>query len=611
MSSDEPPDPEESVREAVERSRSGAPAVGEVVRDRFSTDEVFQRIVAAADEEITAGSRELFFSGLAAGFAITITFLLYASLTASTGGDPVLSALLYPLGFIYIIIGGYQLYTENTLPPVALTLERLVSIPALLRNWIVVLVGNFAGATLGAAALAWGGVFSAETAAVAVDLGRKGVATAPETLFLKAAFAGLIVAGVVWVEYAARDTVSRILVVYLAFLSVPLGNLYHIVVSYTEMVYLVLATDFSVLVGITEFALPVLAGNTLGGVLLVTVVNYFQTTERRLESARFEGARRQLSLREWLFGGFVGRSYVPLVDTAERRTDDDAYRVVVPISNPRTETDLVELACHVAGEHESAVVHLVHVVQVPDRRTGGYGVRQHNRIVSESDELLEGLRLAVESHDVDVETSTIVSHRSFEEVFGVADRERADLLLIGWGGDRPWGGGQVSGPSELRASPPCDLLALRDQDFDPSRILLPTVDAPDCDLGTEVARALQSAVGASSTFLHVVSGPEDRDAGEAFLQKWADDHDLRDADLVVDDSGDVEGAIAREAADHSLVVVGAVERGLLSRLMTDSLRLNVVDELDCSVLLAERPERRSLRERLLGRRPSEWEPAKR
>jgi len=45
----EPPE-QEQVREAVERSRSGAPAVGAVVRDRFSADEVFQRIVAAADE---------------------------------------------------------------------------------------------------------------------------------------------------------------------------------------------------------------------------------------------------------------------------------------------------------------------------------------------------------------------------------------------------------------------------------------------------------------------------------------------------------------------------------------------------------------------------------
>ena len=36
---------------------------------------------------------------------------------------------------LHIIIGGYQLHTENTLPPVALTLERLASVPALFRHW--------------------------------------------------------------------------------------------------------------------------------------------------------------------------------------------------------------------------------------------------------------------------------------------------------------------------------------------------------------------------------------------------------------------------------------------------------------------------------------------
>ncbi len=107
------------------------------------------------------------------GFAITITFLLYVSMKASTGGDPVLSAMLYPLGFIYIIIGGYQLYTENTLPPVALVLERLASIPSLLRNWVVVLSSNLFGGMLGALALASTNVLSADAAAAAAGFAQK------------------------------------------------------------------------------------------------------------------------------------------------------------------------------------------------------------------------------------------------------------------------------------------------------------------------------------------------------------------------------------------------------------------------------------------------------
>ena len=318
--SDEESPGEETVREAVERSRSGAPAVGEVVRDRFDTDEVFQRIIAAADEEIDTGARELFFSALAGGFAITLTFLIYSSMTAKSD-DPVISALLYPIGFIYIILGGYQLYTENTLPPVMLVLERLASIPTLLRTWGIVAFGNFLGGGLGALVLAYTGVFSPEAAAAAVDISQHGIETDFWDLFFKAGFAGLIVAGVVWLDFAARDTISRFFLVYIAFLMVPLGDLFHVVVSFTELMYLVYLGEAALFPGLVGFVLPVFLGNTVGGVVLVTVVNYFQTTERRLKSAREDGPERQLSIQEWIGGGSVGRTYVP-TDKPTRQSGD-------------------------------------------------------------------------------------------------------------------------------------------------------------------------------------------------------------------------------------------------------------------------------------------------
>jgi formate/nitrite transporter FocA (FNT family) len=313
---------ENAVRQAMDQSSHGAPAAGAVVRDRFSTDEIFQRIVVAADEEVTASRRELFFSSLAAGFAITLTFLLYVTASAATDNDPILSQLLYPLGFIYIILGGYQLYTENTLPPVALVLERLVSVPKLLKKWGIVLVGNFAGGGLGALALASTGVFSPKASAVAAEIAFTGVDTPMATLFVKAVFAGLIVAGVVWVDFAAGNTTTRLFVIYLAFFAIPLGKLYHVVVSFTEVVYLVALGELALSVGLFEFVLPVLLGNTLGGVVLVTSVNYFQTTRERLKSARFDGPARKLSIGEWLLGGLVGRSYVP-VDDGDHGPDGD------------------------------------------------------------------------------------------------------------------------------------------------------------------------------------------------------------------------------------------------------------------------------------------------
>lgn len=86
--------------------------------------------------------------------------------------------------------------------------------------------------------------------------------------------------------------------------------------------------------------------------------------------------------------------------------------------------------------------------------------------------------------------------------------------------------------------------------------------------------------------------------GREFLEKWVADHDLEWAERLVE-TGDVETAIENAATGRTLVIVGATERGLLSRIVGGSLTLSVLDDLDTAVLLAEHPHTRSLRERLL------------
>lgn len=299
-----------------ERPRTGestpasteAPAGGSAVEDIFSPDEIFQRVVANAQEEFSRSNRLLFFSGLAAGLTMSLSLVGATTLQAVWNGPNAraVGILLYPLGFLFVALGRYQLFTENSLTPVTLVLTRLASIPRLLRIWAVVLTANILGTAVAAWVLVHTGVLSEAAAGHALEWGRHLLSYDVGELFWKGIFAGWLVATLVWLGHAMREAAGRILVLWVIVLTIGYGGLAHCIVGACEVLFVVFSGQASAADFAIGFLAPTVVGNTLGGVLLVAILNYSQICEG-IFPGRGDPERDwhddQLSTREWLTGG--------------------------------------------------------------------------------------------------------------------------------------------------------------------------------------------------------------------------------------------------------------------------------------------------------------------
>lgn len=124
---------------------------GGQTRVRASAGDNYERVKHDATEELERPAAALAFSGLSAGATVGFGAVAAAAVSASLVGDQssrLLAAVFFPIGFIVVIIGRAQLFTENTLYPVTLVLDERRHLLATARLWAIVLGANLLGAIL-------------------------------------------------------------------------------------------------------------------------------------------------------------------------------------------------------------------------------------------------------------------------------------------------------------------------------------------------------------------------------------------------------------------------------------------------------------------------------
>ncbi|MEM1149149.1 MAG: formate/nitrite transporter family protein [Pseudomonadota bacterium] len=240
---------------------------------------VFEAIRRAGEEELLRPNRALWFSGVTAGLLISFSIVgeaVFRVHLPDTEWRFLIENFGYSFGFLLVILGRMQLFTENTITtvvPVMLecTAERGM---AVLQLWMTVLAANVVGAFMIATFYAFTPVLSAELAAAFAELSRHATGYGPWEGFVRAIPAGVLIAALVWMMPSTPGSLVALIIIFTWLIA--LGDFTHVVAGSVEMAFLVVRGELSLADGLFRFFLPVLAGNVVGGTLIFTALAWAQ-----------------------------------------------------------------------------------------------------------------------------------------------------------------------------------------------------------------------------------------------------------------------------------------------------------------------------------------------
>jgi formate/nitrite transporter FocA (FNT family) len=271
MSSESAPKPMSSTekRDVEELSAPRARIIYEVVRKQ-------------GDEELDRPPGSLFWSGLAGGITIMMSVVaegaLHSKLPANMPLRQVISDLGYSLGFVMVILGRMQLFTEQTIVTVLPNMAEPTwkKLGMTVRLWAIVFAANMIGTCAAAAIIVFLHLTSHDLTAGMVEVSGALIQKAPMDVLLQAVPAGFLMASVAWIR--AGVTESEFWVVFIITYAIALGGFAHVVAGSAEAFLMLFAGH----VGpgqVASVILPALIGNIIGGTGLFALLAHAQVRQ--------------------------------------------------------------------------------------------------------------------------------------------------------------------------------------------------------------------------------------------------------------------------------------------------------------------------------------------
>lgn len=240
---------------------------------------IYEVVRRLGDEEMQRPATSLWWSGIAAGLSISFSLVAEGILQAHLPQMPwrvLVTSFGYCVGFIIVIMARQQLFTEITITAVLPVMAEftLANLLRMGRLWGIVLIANLVGTAAAALFCTFTPVLPHDLLAAMIAVSRDAVHGAPALMFFRAITAGFLMAALVWLLPSAEGT--RLHVIALMTYLIAVGGFAHIVAGSVEAFLLFVNGELGLWPMLSDFIVPVLLGNIVGGTALFALLSYAQ-----------------------------------------------------------------------------------------------------------------------------------------------------------------------------------------------------------------------------------------------------------------------------------------------------------------------------------------------
>ncbi|WP_158811425.1 formate/nitrite transporter family protein [Beijerinckia sp. L45] len=216
-------------------------------------------------------------SGFGAGLSMGFSFLVMALIRGALPDAPwrgLVAGFGYTIGFLIVVLGRQQLFTESTLTAVLpfLTRKDLKTFLQMIRLWAVVFLANILGTLLFAYLISHDWLFEPQINEALHGIATEALHDTFWPMLIKAMLAGWLIALMVWLIPGAGP--SRLFLILIVTYVVAIAHFSHIIAGSVEAAFNVFTGGITVSEYFTRFMVPTLIGNMIGGVSLVGILNH-------------------------------------------------------------------------------------------------------------------------------------------------------------------------------------------------------------------------------------------------------------------------------------------------------------------------------------------------